>query len=143
MKIYKCVLICFLLALFPVSVIHAAAGEKGAAHKKKRYVKSKYGLRALIQLSKDRKAMAADLKRETKNYDRARKAIEKAALKAGDTASYVKKHAGEPAVILCDRDSGTAEWVYKPGSSTYFSRDKVYLNFGPDGELLGWMVPDE
>lgn len=120
----------------------ALAGEKGMRAKKVKWVKSKDGLKALIELSKSMGKSAEQLKEETRNYDRARKAASEGELKKGETVSRVAKTLGEPVVILSCEDTKAVKWVYKPGNATFFDYKKVYLNFDENGELVDWKVVD-
>ncbi len=117
----------------------------GAEREKKvKWVKSKYGLKALIELSKTRGKMVKDLKDESKNYDKVKTAIESDSLKKGETVHDVRRRYGDPVIILSeDEVSGATRWVYKPYQSTYFKGEKAYLFFDGEGALTEWRLLDQ
>jgi len=138
MKTSLRVLICFFMIFSLVIGSQAEAKEK-----KKKYVKSKHGIKALMNLSGDRKKMVKGFAQETKNYNKAKAALESGTLKAGDAASSIRKRLGEPSVVAHDKVAGTNDWVYKPGTSDFFTKDEVHLVFDKDGKLLEWGTPEE
>ena len=116
-----------------------AAKEK---EKKVKWVKSKTGISSLMTLSKDRGAMEADYKKETKNYEAVREAIDKGALTKGMSGDEVSKKYGDAIMILSEADGGKTRWVYKLAAVNYFSGSKVYLFFNSTGELESWETVD-
>ena len=113
-------------------------GRKGKAGKRIRYVKSKHGLKALIELGKSREGMIREINGETQSYRRVRDAIDHGRLKKGESASHIRNRYGEPVVILSERNGELTKWVYKAGTASFFSSEKTYLVFNTGGELVGW-----
>ncbi len=138
MKASLRVLICFLITFSLATDFQAGAGEK-----KKKYVKSKHGIKALINFSKDRKEMVKGFAQETENYNKAKAALEAGTLGSGDAASSVRKRLGAPSIVVYDEVTGTNDWVYKPGTSDFFTKDEVHLVFDKDGKLMEWGVPED
>ena len=108
------------------------------ARKKVKWVKSKYGLKALIQLSKDRGVMIRTFEKETENYQRTKESLAKGRIKKGDEASKVIKSCGEPVISFPADENDNEKWVYKPASASFFDKEKIYLFFDESGALAGW-----
>ena len=133
----------FIAVLVSLTILAVPAVEAYAARKKKvKYVKSKYGVKALMELSKSMGATKKILKKETKNYESAVEAVKSGELKAGEDASRIRKSVGEPVVVLHDETSDTCEWVYKPSSATFFSKEKVYFIFDSNDKFIEWKIPE-
>jgi len=115
--------------------------DVGEVYAKKKWVKSKYGLKALMALSSDRGKMVKELNRETKSYNNILKAIENGDVGIGDTSAQVLKEAGEPALIMDGPGPGFEDWIYKPGYADNFSKEKIYLTFDSDDKLVEWRIP--
>ncbi len=113
------------------------AGKSGSG-KKVKYVQAPDGLNTLIKMSGDRQKMTKILVEETKNYENAKKAVSKGNIKAGDSASLVRKSCGEPVLILAEGKDGSKRWVYKPMGSTYFEGEKIYLFFDSQDKFVKW-----
>jgi hypothetical protein len=134
-------LICvFLLCSAEGSVL---AEEKKTQPKKVKYVKSKYGVKALMGLGKSMGDMSEELKQETKKYRKVKKAIDHETLKVGESSSKVEKTFGEPVIILSNEREKIAKWIYKPGNVTFFEGEKIYLIFDENNKLTGWKVLGE
>ncbi len=108
---------------------------------KKKWVKSKDGLKALMELSKDRAKMAEEYDTETDNYNNALKAIDKDSLPEGLSAEDVRNKLGEPVIVLSEPDGERTRWVYKNGAADYSSSEKVYLFFDKNEKLINWVIP--
>ncbi|MGB2599768.1 MAG: hypothetical protein WBD04_02695 [Candidatus Omnitrophota bacterium] len=120
--------------------VSTAAERKKAQSKKVKYVKSKYGVKALIELGKSMGDMAEELKQDTKNYRKVTKAIDHETIKKGESASKVEKAFGEPVIILSNEKEKVTKWIYKPGNVTFFENKKVYLIFDEDNKLADWIT---
>ena len=77
--------ICIIVSITLLSDFSSAARKK-----KKKWVKSKYGIKALLQLGKDRDKMVREYNIETMNYEKALKAVNKNTLKEGTPAKDVQ-----------------------------------------------------
>jgi hypothetical protein len=133
------------VALILTCVFLSCAVAVGAAAEKKKkvkYVKSKYGVRALIRLGKSMGDMAEELKQDTKNYRKVTKAIDRETIKKGESASKVEKTYGEPVIVLANEKENVTKWIYKPGNVTFFEDKKVYLIFDEDNKLADWITMD-
>jgi len=109
-------------------------GESGA---KQKWERSKDGLKALMELAKDRGKMEKDYKAETSDYDKIKKAVDNDALEKGWQSFEVEKKFGEPVVIL--PDGGGERWVYKPATGSFLDNvPKVYLFFDTEKKLSSW-----
>ena len=94
----------FLILLFCCAAANTSeAAAKAQKTKKVKYVKSKYGLKALIELSKARAAMIKELEGDTKNYDKVKNAVSRNALDKGESCEKIRKTYGEPVIILRKR----------------------------------------
>jgi hypothetical protein len=132
------VLILFLFLFSCIPGGETSAKEKSGSKKKVKYVKSKYGLKALMELAKNRGSMIQEFRRETENYRKVKVALDHGELKYGETASRIKSKYGEPVIMLSEEKGRLTKWVYKPGQKSFFSGEKVYLVFGEDDKLIGW-----
>ncbi|MBD3379305.1 MAG: hypothetical protein GF408_02465 [Candidatus Omnitrophica bacterium] len=126
----------FLLA----SVFPESADAFFGGGKKKKWVKSKHGVGALMELSGDRGKMEREYREETRSFKEVKKAVEHEALRKGAAAFEVKKDFGEPVVEIPGEKAGEVRWVYKAASSDFFTGEKVYLIFGPEGKLIEWGI---
>lgn len=142
MKSRKTITAFFLLFFFG-SVIFPAGYIYGKdASNKPKYTRSKDGLGALMELSSGRADMLDELKDESAVYKKVSEAIGKGALNVGDDASVIKKKIGEPVVSFYDEKTGVSEWIYKPYTSDFFSKEKIYLYFDAGNKLTSWKVPE-
>ncbi|MFQ5952174.1 MAG: hypothetical protein ACE5JK_02055 [Candidatus Omnitrophota bacterium] len=121
----------------------SATGVSFAQKKRVRWVKSKHGVKALIQLSKSQASMVKAAEKETRNYNKVKQAIAGGTLEKGKTAASVRKTIGEPVIILSREGETLTKWIYKPGYVTVFSDKKVYLIFNEDDELIDWKDLEE
>ena len=130
------------LFLFSCVADTGVAAEKSLGKEKKvKWVKSKYGLKALIDLAAGRGEMVKEYRKETINYDKVKKAIEgNNVLKDGEEAFHLKKRYGEPVVILSGDRTTPTKWVYKPAHATFFSGEKAYLIFDENEKLIDWKL---
>jgi len=94
------------------------------------------GLSTLANVGKSQDAMQRALNKETKSFEKIKKAIEKGTIKKGDRKDTIRKHYGEPVVILPDKQYAE-KWVYKPGYASWFNGIKIYLFFDSNNELEG------
>ncbi|MBF0216544.1 MAG: hypothetical protein HQL30_06070 [Candidatus Omnitrophica bacterium] len=116
-------------------------GEDEGSKKNIKWTRSKYGLGALIDLSKDRNEMIKVYNEDTKRYKKLNAAIQAGTLKKGDNADKARIEVGEPVVIMPSGE--TEEWIYKPGYSTFFGKEKIYLRFDGEKRLAGWTTSGE
>ena len=122
--------------------------QKGYSRPKKPYDKariegenvlvSKYGLKNLMQLSKDRGEMVKELNAETKSYDNIKKALDHGLLEKDSTEAEIRKKYGDPVITLHENRTEDVKWVYKPGTVSYFDEQKIYLVFNAEGKLVSW-----
>jgi len=105
--------------------------------KKIKYTKIKGGLKNLLNFARSRKSMVKELRQETKNYQKIKKAVKKGQLEKGMNASLVQKRYGKGVIALSDGKNGE-EWIYKDGNESYFNTEKIYLTFSDEGKLTGW-----
>ena len=105
--------------------------------KKVKYVKSKGGLKNLINFSRSRKGMIKELNSETKSYQNIKEAIESGGLEKGMDAESLRERYGNPVIVLPDEIKGV-EWIYKQGKESYFTGEKIYLRFDEDDKLSEW-----
>jgi hypothetical protein len=111
--------------------------------KKIKYVKVPDGLKTIMALNKSNGKMLDEAKGETVNFDRARKAVEYGNLNIGATSDEVVEQVGHPVVKVNDEQTNTVQWVYKPGTSSFFEKYKISLIFDSNGILIGWKVPEK
>ncbi|MFA6636863.1 MAG: hypothetical protein WCV56_07180 [Candidatus Omnitrophota bacterium] len=124
-----------LLLIMILSTETYASGENG---KRIRWVRSKTGLSSLMTLSKDRDAMAAEYRDETRNYESIRKDLDAGLLSKGMRDKEIIKKYGKAVIVIPESENGTVRWVYKPGEADHSKGPKVYLFFGFDGILESW-----
>jgi len=105
--------------------------------KKVKYKKIKGGLKNLLNFARSRKSMVKELNQETENYENIKKAIKKERLEKGMSTSRVQKKYGKGVIILSD-DKNAEVWVYKKGTESHFTLEKIYLNFDAEGKLIDW-----
>ena len=114
------------LVLFSFSAV-SPAEEDTTSQKKVKWVKSKTGIKSLMVLSKDMGQMKKELTEETRNYQNILKAADGDLLKEGERSFEIEKKYGEPVLVLDEPQYNRTRWVYKPGTSSYFEGEKVYL----------------
>lgn len=128
-------------ALVIMSFVSLAFQDAFSAEKKDKkikWVKSKTALSSLMTLSKDREAMLADYKQETKNYRSLKTAADQGLLTKGMRAEDVREKYGDAVVIIPDDEKEMTIWVYKNSAYSFFSGQKFYLFFNNIGELTSW-----
>ncbi|MDD5496513.1 MAG: hypothetical protein PHP46_05385 [Candidatus Omnitrophica bacterium] len=91
------------------------------------------GLQALIEVGRSMKDVKQASDEETKNFGRAKSAVEGERIKKGQTKQEVMRSCGEPVIMV--QEHGREKWVYKPAEATFFKGTKIYLFFGPDETL--------
>jgi len=113
-------------------------GSEGIKKTKKvKHVKSKGGLKKLINFSRSRKKMIEELNSETKSYRNVKEAIASGGLVKGMDAANLRERYGNPVIVLPDEVKGE-QWVYKEGKESYFTGEKIYLKFDKDDKLAEW-----
>ncbi len=140
----KKILTVIMLMLFTASVLcagEAGARASGKKEKKVKYVRSKDGLQALIELGRKNREMEKELEGETSSYGEIRDALDEGRLEKGETAADIVKKYGEPVIVLSGEKEGGQKWVYKPAQASFWSDEKVYLLFDEKGELEDWYLP--
>jgi type III secretory pathway component EscV len=101
-----------------------------------KYVKSPDAIPALIELSNQRKSMIKDYADETAAYSKVKSAVDDNTLAKGIGMEEVKARFGEPVAVDNVNIEGVTKWIYKPGKSDIFSKDKIYLVFDKEGKLV-------
>ncbi|MFC1479862.1 hypothetical protein ACFL5Y_00220 [Candidatus Omnitrophota bacterium] len=141
-RIKKVTIVVFGLFLL-TCIAPGATAAKAKPDKKKpvKWVKSKYGVKALMKLSKDRGKMVKEYKQETENYKKVEKAIARGQLAKGESATRIEKRYGAPVITFTDAKNKTRQWVYKPGNLSFFSGEKIYLIFDNEDKLIEWKLP--
>ncbi|MFH1791675.1 MAG: hypothetical protein ABH885_06825 [Candidatus Omnitrophota bacterium] len=92
------------------------------------------GISVLMDVGESQKHMQRELDKESAAFDRILKAINTGGLVTGTDKGTVALDYGDPVITMPEAD-GTEQWVYKPAGASWFSNDKIYLIFGPDGLL--------
>lgn len=108
----------------------------GSSSKPVKYVKSPDAIPALIELSNQRKEMIKDYADETAAYSKVKSAVEDDTLAKGIGMEEIKQRFGEPVAVDNVNIEGVTKWIYKPGRSDIFSKDKIYLVFDKEGKLV-------
>ena len=85
------------------------------------------GLGALAKVGKSQEKMEKILDKETDVFEDISKDIEKGKISQGMATQELIDKYGEPVIKIDDKDTGVSRWVYKPGSATYFDKDKIYI----------------
>ncbi len=98
------------------------------------------GLKKLMELGKNQAVIAKALKKETKNYNRVKKAIISGKLIEGMTADKIRKRYGEPIIEIYDKKKDTYKWLYMPATSSHFEGEKLYLFIDKEDKLVGWKL---
>ena len=111
-----------------------------ASFAKVKYVKIKGALGTMMKLSGDRNKMLKEYKRETKAYNKVKKAIEGNALELSVNSQEIKKKFGVPTIILDKEPDGLIKWVYKPGLEPFTDSGKAYLIFDKSNRLIDWSL---
>ncbi len=136
----KKIAVIILCAVFMASFV--AESPAASKKKKEKWVKSKGGLKSLMQFSTDRDMMEDEYHQETRTYNKAARAVNENGLRRGMSSKDVVKKIGEPIIYLKEKDGAETRWVYKKGTVDYFSSEKVYLFFDNNtNELLRWETP--
>ncbi|MFH1338665.1 MAG: hypothetical protein ABIH40_02315 [Candidatus Omnitrophota bacterium] len=94
----------------------------------------------LIELSRNEKLKAREIKQETENFYNVKRYITEGKIQKGITKEAASGKFGEPAAILSR--NGSQEWVYKPGRASWFEGEKIYLYFNEGGALEKWECVD-
>lgn len=93
------------------------------------------GLGQLMEISRAQKDAQRAYADETKAYGRVKSAVDKGAIKKGDSRKSIGDRYGEPVVSIIDANTKREKWIYKPASSSFFEGVKVYLYFDKDDKL--------
>ena len=101
------------------------------------------GLKTLMEVGKSQAAIAKALKKETKNYNKVKKAIIQGELEEGMEARKIRKKYGEPVIDIYDKKKDANKWLYMPATSTHFEGEKLYLFVDKEGKLVGWQLVEE
>ncbi len=136
-KAVRCGLVLAFLCFICGNVL-AKGRSRDTGEKKVKWVKSKHGLEALIDFSKDRGRMIEDYNDETHNYVAVMEAFLDGQLVKGTSKDEVRKRFGSPVIELPDRGGASEEWVYKPAAVSFFDKEKIYLIFDKEGNLSEW-----
>lgn len=97
-------------------------------------------LKTLMEVGKSQTAIAKALKKETKNYNKVKKAIIQGQLEEGMLAEKIRKKYGEPVIDIYDKKKDADKWLYMPATSTHFEGEKIYLFVDKEGKLVGWKL---
>ena len=87
--------------------------------------------------------MAKALKKETKNYNKVKKAIISEKLEEGMSAEKIKKKYGEPVIDIYDEKKSANKWLYMPATSSHFEGEKLYLFIDEENTLVGWRLIEQ
>ena len=121
----RSILMCFMLITISVASMSGCAvlGEK------------KEGIRTLLELSKSEKHKQQALRRETINFEKAKKYVNSGEIKVKKRISKntATRKFGKP--ILVSLKPEGERWAYKAADSDWFDGEKVYLFFDSDGML--------
>jgi hypothetical protein len=93
------------------------------------------GLDTLIEAGKSQAEIQKEYAKETKAFEKAKKALANNAVTAGMSKDDLRKECGEPVVIVSASGGKSEKWLYKPASSTFFKGPKISLLFGDSGLL--------
>ena len=94
------------------------------------------GLSTLAEVGRSQGYMQKELKDETRNFKKVKKAVEKGYIKKGDSQKDIARKYGEPVIKIKDRDY-PEEWIYKPSYVDWFKGVKIYLFFDENKTLAG------
>lgn len=100
-------------------------------------------LKKLMEVGKSQADIAKALKKETKNYNRVKKAIISEKLKEGMLAKEIRKKYGEPIIDIYDEKKNAYKWLYMPATSTHFEGEKLYLFIDKEDKLVGWRMVEQ
>lgn len=101
------------------------------------------GLKELMEVGRNQAAIGKALKKETKNYNKVKKAIISEKLKEGILADKIRKRYGEPIIGIFDEKKNAYKWLYMPATSTHFKGEKIYLFIDEEDKLVGWRLIEE
>ena len=97
-------------------------------------------LKTLMEVGKNQAAIARALKKETKNYNRAKDAVVSGKLEEGMPAGKIRKKCGEPIIEVYDKKKDAYKWLYMPAASSHFEGEKLYLFIDKEDKLVGWKL---
>ncbi len=101
-------------------------------------------LKTLMELGRSQADIAKSLKKETKNYEKVKKAIISDKLEEGMPAGKIRKKYGDPIMDnIYDKKRNAYKWLYMPAASSHFEGEKLYLFVNEDGKLVGWKLVEE
>ncbi len=120
------------MALFIVIVLTGSFGTLAYA-----------GLKELMEVGRNQAAIAKALKKETKNYNKVKKAIISGKLIEGMTADKIRKRYGEPIIEIYDKKKDAYKWLYMPATSSHFEGEKLYLFIDKEDKLVGWKLVNQ
>jgi hypothetical protein len=100
-------------------------------------------LKKLMELGSSQARIAKALKKETKNYNKVKKAIISGKLEEGTPGDKIKRKYGEPIIDIYDEKRAANKWLYMPATSTHFEGEKLYLFVGAEGKLVGWQLVNQ
>ena len=101
------------------------------------------GLKELMEVGRNQDRMAKALKKETKNYNKVKKAIISEKLEEGMSAEKIKKKYGEPVIDIYDEKKSANKWLYMPATSSHFEGEKLYLFIDEENTLVGWRLIEQ
>lgn len=93
------------------------------------------GLGELMDIARSQKDAQATYAQETRDFERVKEAIDKGAIKKGQSKKEIQNRYGEPVVSIPEYGTGREKWIYKPAKSSFFSGVKAYLYFDKDNNL--------
>lgn len=93
------------------------------------------GLGSLIEVSNSMDQAQKAYDAETAQFEGLKTALESGAIEKGMSRDDILKKYGKPQVSFREALSQRQKWVYKPGTSDYFTGMKIYMFFD-DGGLL-------
>ena len=110
-----------LLAVFIVSLISSSAYCAG--------------LGELMDIARAQKDAQATYTEETRAFERVKEAIDKGAIKKGQSKEEIKNRYGDPVVSIPEYGTGREKWIYKPAKSSFFAGLKAYIYFDKDNNV--------
>lgn len=91
------------------------------------------GLDTLIEVGRAQAEIQKAYEGETKAYKGVKSAVDKGAIKKGESKDDIKSRYGDPVVSFNDQATKREKWVYRPASSDAFKGERVNIYFDNKG----------
>ena len=88
-----------------------------------------------MDIARAQKDAQATYTQETKAFERVKEAIDKGAIKKGQSKKEIESRYGDPVVSIPEYGTGREKWIYKPAKSSFFSGVKACLYFDKDNNI--------